>query len=311
MTDTYLLDRDRRDAPVAEAGIRHQVTAVDGVRIHSVIAGNGPLVVLLHGFPQNWREWRHVLPDLVTAGYTVLAPDLRGFGGSDKPLDGYDVRSVATDMSRLVTALGFDAADVVGHDTGSSTAYAWAAVRPEQVRTVTLTEAIPAGLGAAGAPAGPTLHDKPMWHYGFLSTPDLPEALIPGRERELLTYFFRAAAHDPTTFTDHDIDAYAAALASLGALRGALAHHRARDTSLAQNREFARNPLTMPVLAIGARQSFGARVGDAARQFATTVTTAVVDRCGHWVPEERPVWLTRTLLDFLGGRPGSADAGLS
>jgi pimeloyl-ACP methyl ester carboxylesterase len=139
-----------------------------------------------------------------------------------------------------------------------------------------------------------------MWYHGFLSTPDLPEALVPGRERELLTYFFRVAAHDPTTFTDHDIDVYATALASLGALRGALAHRRARDASAAQNREFARSPLTMPVLAIGAKQSFGGRVGDAARGYATDVTTAVADHCGHWIPEERPVWLTRTLLGFFG-----------
>jgi pimeloyl-ACP methyl ester carboxylesterase len=257
--ETYRLDRARWSTAWDETGFVHQVTRINGtVGIHSVLGGDGPLVVLLHGFPQNWREWRRIMPALVAAGYTVLAPDLRGFG---------------------------DYALTAGHQ--------------EQVEQLVLMEAIPAGLEATGAPSGPTLNREIMWHPAFFRTPDLPEALIPGRERELLTYFFHHAAYDPTAFSDADIDEYATALGRLGALRGALAHHRSRPTNLAQNKEFARQRLRMPVLAIGAANSFADRIAEAARQFADEVTAAVAEKSGHWIPEERPVWLTNQLTTFF------------
>ena len=300
------------EEPEHRPAFRHGTARVNGgVRIHYVLGGVGPTVVALHGFPQSWREWRHVMPRLVEAGYRVLAPDLRGFGDSDKPLEGYDVRTVSADLSELVTRLDVGPVGLVGHDAGASAAYAWAASHPEQVDRLVMIEAIPAGLEPSTSPGGPARHGEPLWHPAFFRTPDVPEALIPGREHALLGYLFRQSAHDPAAFTDEDIDVYARALASLGALRGALAHHRARPANVVANRELAARPLTMPVLTIGAAQSFATRIADALRDVATDVTAVVADECGHWVPEERPDWLVEQLVAFFGPPQGHPRPGRS
>lgn len=304
----YARDRVQRTLSWGDRGcqhvFRHETATVNGgIRLHYVIGGDGPVLVALHGFPQTWREWRHVMPLLVEAGYTVIAPDLRGFGDSDKPLEGYDVLTVSTDLSHLITQLGVQPVGLVGHDAGASVAYVWAAGHPEQVHRLAIMEAIPAGLEPPASPGGPARHGEPLWHPAFFRTPDLPEALIAGREHALLSYFFRQSAYDRTAFTDDDIDTYAKSLATLGALRGALAHHRARQANIAINRELAKHPLTMPVLTIGAAQSFATRIADAAQHFATNVTGLVADECGHWIPEERPDWLAHQLTTFFQPTP--------
>jgi pimeloyl-ACP methyl ester carboxylesterase len=144
---------------------RHQVATVNnGVRIHYVAGGAGPPLVLLHGFPECWREWRYVMPTLAEFGYTVVAPDLRGFGDSDKPFDGYDALNVATDIHQLVCQLGHERISVVGHDVGASVAYTLAAAHPDEVRGLVLMEAFPAGLEVASG--------RQTWHLGFMAAPD-------------------------------------------------------------------------------------------------------------------------------------------
>jgi pimeloyl-ACP methyl ester carboxylesterase len=133
------------------------VVVNNGVRIHYVIGGSGPALLLLHGFPEHWREWRLVMPALVEAGYTVIAPDLRGFGDSDKPLDGYDALNVAEDVYQLVSRLGYERLGVVGHDVGASIAYAFAAAHQDRVRALVLMEAFPAGLELASG-------QQQTWH---------------------------------------------------------------------------------------------------------------------------------------------------
>jgi pimeloyl-ACP methyl ester carboxylesterase len=290
------------EEPGDAAAFRHGTARVNGgVRLHYVTGGGGPVIVALHGFPQTWREWRHVMPLLAGAGYTVLAPDLRGFGESDKPPGGYDAVTVSADLSDLITGLGIDRVGLVGHDAGASVGYAWAATHPEQVQALALIEAIPAGLEPAAMPGGPARRGETLWHPGFFRVPDLPEALITGRETVLLNHFFRQSAYDPAAFTDVDVSTYARSLAALGGLRGALAYHRARPANIADNRELSRHPLAMPVLAAGAAQSFGPKIADAARDFATDVTGIVAERCGHWIPEEQPVWLASQLIAFFAG----------
>jgi len=134
----YSLDRALRCQPPDELAFgrtfTHDVATVNSdVRIHYVAGGKGPAVVLLHGFPQHWREWRLIMPRLAEEGYTVLAPDLRGFGLSDRPLSGYDVATVSEDVRQLAKQLGHTVVSVVGHDLGAAVAYAWAAAHPDEV----------------------------------------------------------------------------------------------------------------------------------------------------------------------------------
>jgi pimeloyl-ACP methyl ester carboxylesterase len=279
----------------------HEVATAGNIRIHYVIGGNGPLVTLLHGFPQHWREWRFVMPAIAEAGYTVVAPDLRGFGYSDKPLDGFDVGTVAEDICQVIAKLARDKEKVrvVGHDVGSAVAYAWAAAHPEQVAQLVLMEGLPAGLEPPGA-GTPMLQGKPLWHLAFGMTPDVPERLLADRERIFVEFLLRRGCYDPMTFPDEEIDAYTRPFAALGGVRGALAHIRAIPSSATLNRRLAEKQLEMPVLAIGAELSFGKYMAEGARRFARYVSGEIAERCGHWIPEERPDWLSERLLAFFG-----------
>jgi pimeloyl-ACP methyl ester carboxylesterase len=237
------------------------------------------------------------MPSIADAGYTVMAPDLRGFGESDKPLDGFDVRTVREDLRELIQQLGYDRINLAGHDVGASVAYAWAGAHPDEVRRLALMEALPAGLEPPSAKV-PMLQGKATWHLAFGSTPDVPEALLAGRERVLVEYLLRRA-YDPTTFSDADIDAYVQPLAALGGIRGALAHIRAMPQSAEHKRTLSARKLAMPVLAIGSAMSLGKLMEEGAGQFAESVTGVVVGRCAHWIPEERPAWLSRQLVAFF------------
>jgi len=300
----FSLDRALRSQPSDELAFgrtfTHDVLTVGGdVRIHYVIGGSGPAVVLLHGFPQHWREWRLIMPRLVDAGYTVLAPDQRGFGLSDRPLAAYDVVTVSEDVRQLTKQLGHLAVNVVGHDLGAAVSYAWAASHPDEVNRLVLMEALPAGLEPPGSQV-PTLRGKGTWHLAFMSAPDIPEALISGREWTFVASLLRGGAYDPTTFSDADVDAYAKPFAAPGGIRGAAAHIRAMPESAQINRRLAERKLPMPVLAIGGELSFGAGMLNGARQFAQDVRGAVAERSGHWIPEERPAWLAEQIIQFLG-----------
>jgi pimeloyl-ACP methyl ester carboxylesterase len=308
----YSLDRALRSQQTDELAFgrifTHDVLIVHGdVRIHYVIGGSGPAIVLLHGFPQHWREWRLIMPRLADAGYTVLAPDLRGFGLSDRPLAGHDVATVNEDVRQLTKHLGHPAVNVVGHDLGAAVAYAWAASHPDEVNRLVLMEALPAGLEPPGAQV-PRLRGKGTWHLAFMSTPDIPEALISGREWTFVASLLRGGSYDPTTFSDTDVDAYAKSFAAPGGIRGAAAHIRAMPESAEINRRLSERKLPMPVLAIGGELSFGAGMLNGARQFAQDLVGAIAGRSGHWIPEERPAWLAEQIIRFLGQKTSSEPA---
>jgi pimeloyl-ACP methyl ester carboxylesterase len=150
------------------------------------------------------------------------------------------------------------------------------------------------------------LRGKPLWHLAFGSTPDVPEILLASRERAFVEFLLRQGAYDQTTFPDEEIEAYTRSLAAVGGVRGALAHIRAMPQSAALNEKLSKRRLSMPVLAIGAVRSFGEHMEEGARQFANSVTGVVAERCGHWVPEDRPFWLIQQLTSFFGtDRPQS------
>jgi pimeloyl-ACP methyl ester carboxylesterase len=240
------------------------------------------------------------MPALAKAGYTVIAPDLRGFGDSDKPLSGYDARNVAEDIAQVLAGLGHKQVDVAGHDVGGMVAYALAKAHPEHVRRLVILEGLPPGFEPPGGGGAPTFRGQPIWHSGFNMTPDLPELLTASREKAFLSYFYTHFAEDPTAISEEDLEAYARTYAAPGGMRGAFEHYRALEATARQNREGAGAKLPMPVLAIGAETSYGAGMAAGARLFAADVRGVVVGRTGHWIAEERPVWLTRELLAFFG-----------
>ena len=272
--------------------VEHHAAIANGVKIHYVRAGRGDPVVLLHGWPQTWYMWRKVIP-VLAEHYTVIAPDLRGFGQSGKPIGGYDKRTVAEDIYQLVQQLGFDSVSLVGHDLGGPTAYAYACAHREEVRRLAILD-VAITLDEATAASYYTR----LFHLSFNAEPDIAVALVTGRERTFLTHFYRDC-YNPGAFSHEDIDEYVACFSAPGAMRASMAHYGALWTDLEHNKENAQTKLEMPVLGLGGSMSFGRGVLKSCQQIATDVRGGVIEGCAHWVAEEQPEALCEELLAFL------------
>jgi len=282
--------------------ITHHVADLSDVRLHYVTAGDGPPVVLLHGWPQTWYEWRHVIPALAEH-HRVIAPDLRGLGDSSRPEGGYDKKTVAGDVWELVDSeLGQTRFQLVGHDWGGPTAYALAAAHPEVVTGLVIIDVVIPGDGGDFSQGGR------RWHHQFHMTPDLPEALILGREEIYLRWFYRTFGHRPDAISENDIAEYLRTYAQPDAMRAGFEYYRALPRDAADNAEIvARFKLPMPVLAIGGGggRGRGAEPEQSLRRVATNVRGEIIGACGHWVPEEQPERLARLLLTFFANGEGS------
>lgn len=266
------------------------------VRLHAVVGGDGPPLLLVHGWPETWYAWRHLMP-VLARDFTVIAVDQRGIGLSDKPAGGYDTGTQARDLIALMDALGHERFAVVGHDTGFAIGYALAADHPERVERVALLE-IPGSPGTVTAPPlflpGP-LNDR-LWHLGFNRIEGLNEQLVAGREDVFYRWEFDAAAKP---LADDVIDYYVRTLSNPDSLRGSFGWYRALDTTIAQDADRKDTPLTMPVLAIGGERSFGAHVGEAVSAVAPDVQSVVIPETGHFLAEESPDELLAALTPFL------------
>jgi pimeloyl-ACP methyl ester carboxylesterase len=273
--------------------LEHHAAYVDGIKLHYVRAGSGDPVVLLHGWPQTWYMWRKVIPTLAER-YTVIAPDLRGFGESGKPVDGYDKRTVAGDIHGLVGQLGFERIFLVGHDVGGSTAYAYACQYPEEVRRLVVLD-----IAVTLDEAEMASYYTRLFHLSFHARPDIAVALVSGRERTYLTHFYRDC-YNPGAFSHEDIDEYVAAFSAPGAMRASMAHYGALPTDLQHNKQHAKTKLEMPVLALGGALSFGEGTRKSFERVANDVRGGTMERCAHWIAEEEPEELCRRLLEFFG-----------
>ena len=284
------------DEPVASR-ITFGRAEVNGIRIHYRMAGSGEPVVLLHGFPETSNAWRKVMPGLA-AHYTVLAPDLRGFGDSDRPETGYDKRTVAEDVHQLAHHLGLGSVNLVSHDVGMMVGYAYACAYPSEVKRLVLMEAALPGLGLE------KLYDADkyprMYHLPLFEAPNgLAEALITGREGMFVRHFMQQQAYNTAALEDDVLSDYAVKLAAPGALRGGIAYFRAHKMDAEHNRQNARTKLQMPVLTVGGTASFGADLEGEIRPLAEKLRAVMIDACGHYLAEEQPERLLHELLTFL------------
>jgi pimeloyl-ACP methyl ester carboxylesterase len=282
-------------------GFTSQFANVGGLRLHYVRGGSGPVVVLLHGYPQHWYEWREIAPRLA-GRFTVVAVDLRGAGESQAPAEGYDKATLAADVHGLLDQLGLaDDVRVVGHDIGTMVAYAYAAHHRETVSRLVLTEApIPMAEFIYGAPAL-TAHGPAFWNWGFFSlTNGLPESVISGRESIWVRDFTASISATPDAISPQEVEVYAQPLRDPARLRASFEYFRAFPTDIADvQRCLEEGPLPMPVLALGAEHSMGETVAELARKVASDVTGDVIADSGHWIPEERPRELLDRLIAFL------------
>jgi pimeloyl-ACP methyl ester carboxylesterase len=276
----------------------HMADVEPGVRLHYVTAGDGErTVVLLHGFPQTWWEWHRTIEPLTAAGFHVVAPDYRGAGDSWRPLGGYDKRTMAGDIHRLLLEHVGMAAPVamVGHDIGLMVAYAYAQAYRDAVSHLVVVDAPLPGTAVFDR----LRSDPRVWHFAFHGARDVPEMLVAGRERQYLQAFFGARAYDPSAI---DLDVYATAYEAPGAMRAGFEVYRAFDRDAEDNREaLQRNgKLTIPVLAVGGSISTsGPVVEEMMREVADDVTGVRIPATAHWVPEENPAAFVHAVLEFL------------
>jgi pimeloyl-ACP methyl ester carboxylesterase len=278
------------------------------VRLHAVAGGDGPPLLLIHGWPGSWYYWRLVMPALAR-DFEVIAVDQRGIGLSDKPEEGYDTGTLANDLVGLMDALGHQRFAVVGVDTGMLIGYALAADHPGRVARLAVGEAPLPGI----TPPTPLILPDPLvdrlWHIPFNQLKETNEKLVRGREDIFFGAEFSASA-GTNKLPGYAVQYYVDGLASSQeALHGSFQLYRAFGATAAQNQERQTRRLPMPVLAMGGAESSGAMTADTMKLVADDVQTLVIPGIGHWLAEQAPDELVAALTEFLAPhRNGSAVA---
>ncbi len=273
--------------------IQDRFANVNGVRLHYLNAGKGDPVILLHGYAQTSRMWRPLMVQLAKT-HTVVAPDLRGFGQSSKPTDGYTKKALAQDVHALATSLGYRRAIVVGHDIGLMVAYAYAAQYPSEVDRIALMDAFLPGVGDWKSVW--LLRD--LWHFHFYGK--TPLELVAGRERIYFEHFWNDFAADPKhSIPEADRRFYAAAYAQPGAMRAGFEVFRAFEQDATDFAQFAQTKLTMPMLVLTGEKASGNFLIEQARLVDTDVEGVVIKGSGHWLMEEAPRQVIPRLVAFV------------
>jgi haloacetate dehalogenase len=280
--------------------VTHHTARLNGISQHWISAGDGPPVYLLHGFPETNYAWRKQIPVLAEK-YTVIAPDLRGYGATEKPASGYDKRTMANDLAALMDHHGHDRAAVVGHDRGARVGTRFAKDHRERIDRFVTMDNVPTRILAQNAtPAAVQVG----WFFIFLGVPDLAEALIAGREEVLLTHFYRSWSYNPEMLSAQEIDVYVRAYRQPGAVRGAAMDYRAIEEDLAQDMVDAADLISCPVLALWGQDFAPNRffnLLDVWRSMAENVRGVGIPQCGHLPQEEKPDIVNEELLSFLQG----------
>jgi pimeloyl-ACP methyl ester carboxylesterase len=274
----------------------HHTASVNGIQMHYLVGGQGDPVVLLHGWPQTWYEWRHIIPELIANNYTVIAPDMRGFGDSEKPLTGYDTKTVAEDIYQLVKKLGYSKIYIVGHDWGGIVAYSYAAAHPEDIRKMIILDIILPGFGYEEAG---DFSPNGIWHFSFHAVRDLPEKLIDGKEDVYLNWFYDHFFYNQSAITPEAREEYIKQYSKPGALRSGFEYYRAVFEDAEQNMALAKQKLNIPILTIGGEAGIGNATTTSFQKVANNVTGMTLPNTGHFIPEERPNFLITQILDFF------------
>jgi pimeloyl-ACP methyl ester carboxylesterase len=314
--------------------VTHRMIETNGIRLHVAEQGEGPLIILCHGFPECWYSWRHQLPALAKAGFRAVAPDLRGYGRSDRPeeVEKYTILHDIGDIVGLVDALGVQQAVIAGHDVGATMAWQAALLRPDRIRAVIALSPPfrPRGFGDPGPPT--TLmprNENAVFYQLFLQTPEAEAALGRDLRRTFRSQFYAlsgdrppsaargfpagmvprkgAVLSDPVSLpawvTESDIDVYVAEFTRSG-FRGPLAWYRDVDRSWELLAPFAGATVTIPALYIAGDRDFVAAVFSPfiAKQSAMVPRlrpAIMLPGCGHWTQQERAPEVSAAMIDFL------------
>lgn len=287
------------------AGFKNGYAEVNGVRLHYVVGGKGEPLVLLPGWPETWWTFHKIMPALAEH-YTVITVDLRGMGASSKPADGYDKKTMAKDIYELVKSLGYDKATIAGHDIGSAVAFAYAANYPQATDKLVMMEfphpdesLMSFPLLPAQGPVGDKVGaSRPyLWWFAFNQVNGLPEKLLAGRIRIEQDWLFKYFLLNEDAVDARDRAVYEHAYNTADAIRASNAWYQAFAQDVADNKGYGKLDTPTLVLAGPAYQWMKKVVG----QRATNLTAMSVPNSGHFVQEEQPEFVTKTMVDFLQG----------
>lgn len=275
--------------------IEQRQVSANGITMNVAILGTGSPVLLVHGWPHTWMIWRDVMPILAASGRRVIAPDMRGLGGSTRAVNGYDLHTLADDMAGVLKALGEDEpALVVSLDLGSPVAFMLAMRHPEKVRRLCVSETLLGDLPGAED----FLTNGPPWWFGFHDIPDLAETVLLGHEAEYFDWFFHSGTKDGVGIPADIRKAFVAAYTGYESLKCSFEYYRALKTNAQQiHRALDRSRLTIPTLA-----AIGGQAGDAVykqlKLVADDIKRVDISDCGHLVPLEQPGRLAEALIAF-------------
>jgi pimeloyl-ACP methyl ester carboxylesterase len=265
----------------------------NGIRIHYLVAGKGDPIVLLHGFAETSHMWQPLISELAKT-HTVIAPDLRGYGSTAAPADGYTKAAMARDIHTLVDKLGHKSIAIVGHDIGLMVAYAYGAQYPGEVKRIVLMDAFLPGVGD-------WTHVwllRDLWHFHFHGK--TPLALVTGRERVYLEHFWNDFAADATkSISERDRRFYAKEYAKPGHMAAGMQTFKAFEQDAKDFAEYAKKPLAMPMLVLSGEKAGGQFLIDQAKLVDSKVEGMIVMGSGHWLMEEAPKQVIPKLVDFL------------
>lgn len=290
--------------------VKHGRTRVNGIRLHYITAGSGPPILLLHGTPKNSYYWHKLFP-LLTPHFTVVAPDLRGFGYTDKPpaTEGYDSGTQAKDVTELMTQLGHEKFHLHGEDRGADYAFAVAGLYRDRVMTLSFCEMVPSGLGLEETSfwtkenVGAQFRKEGVWcwHLGFFWIPHVPEMLIQGHEREFWEMFMKQECYNPAMISTQELDHWTGCVKQPGGLRGVLETYRSGFVNGDINKKITKEgKLEMPVMCIGAPEFFGPQVADSIKPYCTNIVhNEIFEECGHSLALEAEDRLAKRLLKFM------------
>ncbi len=278
---------------------QHRDIITNGIRMHYVIQGEGPLVVLLHGFPEFWYSWRHQIPFLAEHGYTVVAPDLRGYNGTDKPRRGYDVPTLIRDVAGLIKGLGQQKAIIVGHDWGGVLAWAFGINYSEMTeRLIVMNAPHPAAMMREMR----TLKQlRKSWYVFAFQIPWLPEYMLRRNHANEIGRMLRGAAVQKSVFPREETAKYQQAMSKPGAIKAALGYYRQLFRRLPFTFRNYEVHIGVPTLLIWGEQdiALGLELTTGLERWVDDIEIKRIPDSGHWVQQEKPEQVNQYMLEFL------------